>query len=99
MLVVMSATVLLSAPITMVGGIIMAMREDVGLSWLVVVAVPVLAGSIWLVVRKLPPLFRTDAGSDRRRQPHPARADHRHPGGPRVRARTVRDGPVREGQR
>ncbi|GAA3702117.1 ABC transporter ATP-binding protein [Microlunatus aurantiacus] len=62
MLVVMSATVLLSAPITMVGGIIMAMREDVGLSWLVVVAVPVLAGSIWLVIRKLPPLFRTMQG-------------------------------------
>jgi ATP-binding cassette subfamily B multidrug efflux pump len=62
MLVVMSATVLLSAPITMIGGIIMAMREDVGLSWLVVVAVPVLAGSIWLVVRKLPPLFRTMQG-------------------------------------
>jgi ATP-binding cassette subfamily B protein len=62
MLVVMSATVLLSAPITMVGGIVMAMREDVGLSWLVVVAVPVLAGSIWLVIRKLPPLFRTMQG-------------------------------------
>ena len=62
MLVVMSATVLLSAPITMIGGIVMAMREDVGLSWLVVVAVPVLAGSIWLVVRKLPPLFRTMQG-------------------------------------
>ena len=62
MLVVMSATVLLSAPIMVIGGIIMAMREDVGLSWLVVVAVPVLAGSIWLVVRKLPPLFRTMQG-------------------------------------
>ena len=58
MLVVMSATMLLSAPITMVGGIFMALQEDVGLSWLVVVAVPVLAGSIWLVIRKLPPLFR-----------------------------------------
>jgi ATP-binding cassette subfamily B multidrug efflux pump len=62
MLVVMSATVLLSAPITMVGGIFMALQEDVGLSWLVVVAVPVLAGSIWLVVRKLPPLFRQMQG-------------------------------------
>ena len=62
MLVVMSATVLLSAPITMVGGIVMALQEDVGLSWLVVVAVPVLAGSIWLVIRKLPPLFRTMQG-------------------------------------
>jgi ATP-binding cassette subfamily B multidrug efflux pump len=62
MLVVMSATVLLAAPITMVGGIIMALQEDVGLSWLVVVAVPVLAGSIWLVIRKLPPLFRQMQG-------------------------------------
>jgi ATP-binding cassette, subfamily B, multidrug efflux pump len=58
MLVVMSATVLLSAPITMVGGIVMALQEDVGLSWLVAVAVPALALSIWAVVRGLPPLFR-----------------------------------------
>ena len=99
MLVVMSCTMLLSAPITMIGGIIMAMREDVGLSWLVVVAVPVLAGSIWLVVRKMRTAVPDHAGPDRRRQPRPARADHRHPGGPRVRPRTVRDGPVREGQR
>jgi ATP-binding cassette, subfamily B, multidrug efflux pump len=58
MLVVMSATVLLSAPITMVGGVIMALQEDVGLSWLVAVAVPTLALSIFAVVRGLPPLFR-----------------------------------------
>ena len=48
----------LTAPITMVGGVIMALREDVGLSWLVAVAVPVLAISILLVVRKMRPLFR-----------------------------------------
>ncbi len=59
MLVVMSATVLLAAPITMVGGIAMALREDVGLSWLVAVAVPVLALSILVIVRGLPPLFRS----------------------------------------
>ena len=58
MLVLMSATMLLSAPITMVGGIFMALREDVGLSWLVAVAMPVLAGAILLVVRKMRPLFR-----------------------------------------
>ena len=58
MLVLLSATMLLSAPITMIGGIIMALREDVGLSWLVAVAMPVLAGSIFLVVRQMRPLFR-----------------------------------------
>ncbi len=62
MLVVMSATVILSAPITMVGGIFMALHEDVGLSWLVAVAVPVLALSILAVVRGLPPLFRLMQG-------------------------------------
>jgi ATP-binding cassette, subfamily B, multidrug efflux pump len=41
-----------------VGGVIMALREDVGLSWLVAVAVPALALSILLVVRKMRPLFR-----------------------------------------
>ncbi len=58
MLVLMTCTLLVMAPITMIGGIVMALREDIGLSWLVVVAVPVLAISIGLVVRKLGPLFR-----------------------------------------
>ncbi len=58
MLVQMSSTMFVAAPITMVGGVIMALREDVGLSWLVAVAVPVLAVSIFLVVRKMRPLFR-----------------------------------------
>ncbi|WP_152365316.1 ABC transporter ATP-binding protein [Microlunatus speluncae] len=58
MLVLMTCTLLVMAPITMIGGIVMALREDVGLSWLVAVAVPVLAVSIGLVVRKLGPLFR-----------------------------------------
>jgi ATP-binding cassette subfamily B protein len=58
MLVLLSTTMFVAAPITMVGGIGMALREDVGLSWLVVVAVPLLALSIWLVIRKMGPLFR-----------------------------------------
>jgi ATP-binding cassette subfamily B multidrug efflux pump len=58
MLVLMSCTMLVSAPITMIGGVIMAIREDSGLSWLVVVAVPVLAVPISVVVMKMGPLFR-----------------------------------------
>ncbi len=58
MLVLLSTTMFVAAPITMVGGIAMALREDVGLSWLVAVAVPVLAASIGLVVRRMGPLFR-----------------------------------------
>ncbi|WP_114561300.1 ABC transporter ATP-binding protein [Desertihabitans aurantiacus] len=58
MLVLMTCTVLVAAPITMVGGIVMALREDVGLSWLVAVAVPVLAVAVGLIIVRMSPLFR-----------------------------------------
>lgn len=58
MLVLMSCTMLIAAPITMVGGVIMALRENAGLAWLIVVCVPVLAISIGLIVTRLGPLFR-----------------------------------------
>ena len=58
MLVVTTCTMLVAAPITMVGGIFMAVREDVGLSWLVAVAVPLLAASIGLIASRMVPQFR-----------------------------------------
>jgi len=58
MLVLLSSTMFVAAPITMIGGIFMALRTDPGLSWLVAVAMPVLAISIFLVIRKMRPLFR-----------------------------------------
>src|SRR4029450_11360307 len=58
LLVLLSGTMFVAAPITMIGGIIMALRTDPGLSWLVAVAVPVLAFSIFLIIRKMGPLFR-----------------------------------------
>jgi ATP-binding cassette, subfamily B, multidrug efflux pump len=54
----MGAAMMVSAPIMMVGGIIMALREDVGLSWLVAVAVPLLAFSVAMVIRRMIPNFR-----------------------------------------
>ena len=58
MLVLMGGTLLVAAPIMMVGGIIMAAREDIGLSWLVLAVVPVLGISIGLLVRQMVPSFR-----------------------------------------
>ncbi len=58
MLVLMGCLMFVAAPISMVGGVVMALREDVGLSWLVGVAVPVLGISIGLVVSRMIPLFR-----------------------------------------
>jgi len=58
MLVVMSATMMVAAPIMAVGGVIMALRQDLGLSWLLGVSVPVLAVLIGLIVRRMVPQFR-----------------------------------------
>jgi ATP-binding cassette, subfamily B, multidrug efflux pump len=62
MLVVMTCTMLVSAPIMCVGGIVMALRQDVGLSWLMVVAVPALALSVGLIVSRMVPGFRSMQG-------------------------------------
>jgi ATP-binding cassette subfamily B protein len=58
MLVLMSATMLVTAPIMMVGGILMAMQEDLGLSWLFAVSVPALFLTIGLVISRMGPYFR-----------------------------------------
>ena len=59
MLVQMTATVLVTAPIMCVGGIFMAIRQDAGLSWLLLVSVPVLAVANYLIVSRMLPIFRT----------------------------------------
>lgn len=58
MLVLMTATMIIGAPLMMVGGIVMALREDVGLSWLIVVAVVVLAAIIGAIMVQVMPLFK-----------------------------------------
>jgi len=58
MLVLMTFTMLVTAPMMMVGGIFMALREDVGLSWLIVALVPVLAGIISFILVHMVPGFR-----------------------------------------
>src|SRR6202171_5503898 len=58
MLVLMTCTLMVAAPIMCVGGIIMALRQDVGLSWLMAVCIPVLVVAIGLIVVRMVPLFR-----------------------------------------
>ncbi|MDF9812971.1 ABC transporter ATP-binding protein [Streptomyces sp. SPB162] len=59
MLVLMTFTLMVSAPIMCVGGIIMALGQDVPLSSLLLAVVPVLGVLIGLIVRRMRPLFRT----------------------------------------
>ena len=58
MLVLMTFTMLVTAPIMMVGGVIMALQEDVGLSWLIVALVPILSLIIWFILSHMVPGFR-----------------------------------------
>ncbi|WP_026554615.1 ABC transporter ATP-binding protein [Arthrobacter sp. 35W] len=58
MLAMMAATMLVSAPLLAIGGIIMALRQDVGLSWLIAVAVPVLLVMVGFIIGGMVPLFR-----------------------------------------
>ena len=59
MLAMMGATMLVSAPLLAIGGVIMALRQDIGLSWIIAVAVPVLLVIAVLIVSQMVPLFRS----------------------------------------
>jgi len=58
MLAIMTFTLLVSAPIMCIGGIIMALNQDVRLSFVLVVAVPVLGVLVTLIISRMRPLFR-----------------------------------------
>ncbi|MBX0301651.1 ABC transporter ATP-binding protein/permease [Cryobacterium sp. 1639] len=58
MLVLTTCTLLVSAPILSIGGVIMAMRQDLELSWLIAVSVPVLLVAVGLIIVRMVPLFR-----------------------------------------
>ncbi|TIH39435.1 ABC transporter ATP-binding protein [Subtercola vilae] len=58
MLVLLTCTLLVSAPILAVGGVIMALSLDVPLSGIIAVAVPVLLVVLALIIVRMVPLFR-----------------------------------------
>ncbi len=58
MVVLMTFTMMVMAPIMLVGGVVMALREDVLLSRLLLVAVPVLGVVVGLIIWRMVPYFR-----------------------------------------
>ncbi|WET76666.1 ABC transporter ATP-binding protein [Amycolatopsis sp. QT-25] len=58
MLTLMAFTLMVSAPIMCFGGIVMALNQDVTLSWLLVLAVPILGISVGVIIAKMRPAFR-----------------------------------------
>jgi ATP-binding cassette subfamily B multidrug efflux pump len=58
LLVLMACTMVVAAPIMCIGGLVMALRDDITLSRLLAVSVPVLAGSIGVIIWRMVPQFR-----------------------------------------
>ncbi|WP_432844919.1 ABC transporter ATP-binding protein [Amycolatopsis sp. CA-161197] len=58
MLVLMTLTLMVSAPIMCVGGIVLALNQDVPLSSLLLVIVPVLGVAVGLIIARMRPAFR-----------------------------------------
>ncbi len=58
MLAMMAATMLVTAPLLAIGGVIMAVQQDPGLSWIIAVSVPLLLIVAIAIISRMVPLFR-----------------------------------------
>ena len=58
MLVLMTCTLLIAAPITAAGGVFLALREDAGLSALLLISIPALIICVSIVVSRMVPQYR-----------------------------------------
>ena len=59
MLVLMTATLMVSAPILAIGGVVLALGLDLQLSWLMAVAIPVLLIAVGTIIVRMVPLFQS----------------------------------------
>jgi len=58
MLVLMTCTMVVAAPLTVVFGVFMAMRQDMGLSWLLAVSLPLLIILLSIIASRMVPQYR-----------------------------------------
>jgi ATP-binding cassette subfamily B protein len=58
LLVVMACTMVLAAPVTIVGGVFLALRQEAGLSWLLRVSMTALAISLGIIIGRMIPQYR-----------------------------------------
>src|SRR3989454_1988233 len=55
---VLVLNIMITAPFTLIAGIILALNQDVGLTWILAVVIPILVGAIVILMSKAIPLFR-----------------------------------------
>jgi ATP-binding cassette subfamily B protein len=58
LLVVMTATMVLAAPVTVIGGVVLALRQNTGIAWLLFISMPILAIALGVLIALLVPQFR-----------------------------------------
>lgn len=58
LLIVMGCNMLVAAPMTVLGGVVLALRQDRGLAWLLAVNLPLLLIALGLVIARMVPQFR-----------------------------------------
>ena len=56
---ILMLNIMITAPFTLIAGIILALNQDVGLSWILVAAIPVLVITIVILMSKAIPMFRS----------------------------------------
>ena len=95
MIVLMGLNMMIIAPILAVGGVIMALRQDIPLSGILVVILPVMALIVGLADGPRAAAVPGGAGQGRPDQPGHPRGAQRHPGHPGVRADPPRGGALR----
>ncbi|GMA36636.1 hypothetical protein GCM10025876_28400 [Demequina litorisediminis] len=99
MLVLMACTLLVTAPFMAIGGVFMALHQDVALSWIFVIAIPLLLIAVIAIISRMVPHFqrmqkRIDVVNRVMRE-----QAHRYPCGARLRARARGGGPLRRCER
>ena len=95
MTVLIGLNMMIIAPILAVGGIILALRQDVPLAGILVVILPIMAFIVGSLMYRALPLFQAVQRQGRPDQPGHPRGAERRPGHPRVRADQPRGGAVR----
>src|SRR5438128_1074330 len=55
---ILALNMMITAPFTLIAGIILALNQDVGLTWILVVVIPILVASILILMSKAIPMFR-----------------------------------------
>ena len=86
-MLIMMLTMVITAPMMAIGGVILALSQDAQLAWVLIAVMPVMALVFGLIMRGAMPLSQAMQAEDRPPEPGARRRAERRPRDPRVRSR------------